>query len=150
MIFLWCEVRQMLFYDYNKRNYLLPPGCKDLIDLLRLEQEKGQFLSFVGEEELPEGSQPKPWILPSQPKKSKVSSSESQANPATTGSFREVEIPESITVSALAQLVGKKPFHIIADLMTIGVFATLHSDVAFEAAEKILKNYGLIAKKAGG
>ena len=140
----------MLFYDYNKRNYLLPPGCKDLIDLLRLEQQKGPFLQYVGEEDLPEASQPKPWILPSQHKKSKAPAPESNPNPLPAGSFREVEIPESITVSALAQLVGKKPFHIIADLMTIGVFATLHSDVTFEAAENILRNYGLIAKKTGG
>jgi hypothetical protein len=136
----------MLFYDYNKRNYLLPPGCKDLIDLLRLEQQKGQFLLYPGQEELPEASQPKPWILPSQQKKSKAS----EPMPAAAGSFREVQIPECIAVSELAKLVGQKPFRIIADLMTIGVFATLHSDVAFEAAEKVLRNYGLIAKKAAG
>ena len=137
----------MLFYDYNKRNYLLPPGCKDLIDLLRLEQQKAQLLPYLGEEAAAEiGQSVMPWKLPSKHKKGKVSEPTSSSAPAPASSFRELEIPESISVSALAELVGKKPFHIIADLMTIGVFATLHTDIPFEAAEKILKNYGLIAK----
>jgi len=139
----------MMFYDYNKRNYLLPPGCKDLIDLLKLEEMKPPFpLLDVGQSPLPQAGQfVTAWKLPGKHKKAKPSAA--QSTPAPTGSFREVEIPETIAVSALAEIVGQKPFHIIADFMAFGVFATLHSEVQFEAAAKVLRKYGLIAKKAG-
>lgn len=137
----------MMFYDYNKRNYLLPPGCKDLIDLLKLEEHKPPVLSESPEDLSPEMAQFfTPWKLPSKEKTAKPA----QADPAGSGSFREVEIPPSISVRALAELVGKKPFQIIADLMEVGMFATVNEMVSFEAAGAVLKRYGLIAKPAGG
>jgi len=30
--------------DYMKRGYLLPPGCKDLIDVLKLKEKKQQAM----------------------------------------------------------------------------------------------------------
>src|SRR6185503_10877362 len=29
-----------MFYDYSKRGYLLPPGCKDLVDVLKLKADQ--------------------------------------------------------------------------------------------------------------
>ena len=134
----------MMFYDYNKRNYLLPPGCKDLIDLLKLEELK-PIIPEGAEDLSPEMVQfLTPWKLPSKEKKAKPA----QADPAGTGSFRQVEIPQSISVLALAELVGQKPFQIIADFMALGVFSTAHELVSFDAAATLLKKYGLIAKRA--
>jgi len=133
----------MMFYDYNKRNYLLPPGCKDLIDLMKLEEHR-PIIPEGAEDLSPEMVQfLTPWKLPSKEKKAKPA----QADPAS-GSFREVKIPQSIAVSKLAELVGQKPFQIIAEFMGLGIFTTAHALVSFEAAAMLLKKYGLIAKRA--
>jgi translation initiation factor IF-2 len=139
----------MMYYDYNKRSYLLPPGCKDLIDLLKLEQQK----------------KPLPIKLPMHPaetafipgvdeflgvwklKKKKPTKSET-ASPASGTSLREVTIPETILVMELAKVAGQKPFKIIADLMEIGVFANMKQKVRFDSASRVLKKYGITAKKA--
>src|SRR6267154_2101993 len=92
---------RMMYYDYNKRSYLLPSGCKDLIDLLRLEQEKKQLpmklpMMQAGLGFIPgTGELIGPWKL----KKSKPK--EPETGSAETGtSTREVSIPETIVVMA--------------------------------------------------
>jgi hypothetical protein len=140
----------MMYYDYNKRSYLLPPGCKDLIDLLNLEEQKKLF-SFrlpklpgsLGGEIFIAGTQEilGPWKL--KQKKSK----EPEAEPFIVPPGSEVVIPEQILARQLAKIAGQKPFKIIADLMEIGVFANVNQSIAFEAASRILKKYGIIAKK---
>jgi hypothetical protein len=137
----------MLYYDYNKRNYLLPPGCKDLIDLLRLEEQKKQRPSiqlpylqsgdmFAGNEEIFG-----PWKL-KKPKEPEPSP------PAKERPVRQVTIPDEVFVLELAKIAGQKPFKIIADLMEIGIFANMKQKVRFEAAAHVLKKYGIVAKKA--
>src|SRR5437867_3789063 len=117
------KVFGMMYYDYNKRSYLLPPGCKDLIDLLRLEQQKKQLpIQFPmlkpGESDVL-GTQEilGAWTL--KKKKSKEPSMDSLSIP----SIKEVRIPDEILVRELANVAGQKPFKIIADLIEIGVFA---------------------------
>jgi hypothetical protein len=138
----------MMYYDYNKRSYLLPPGCKDLIDLLRLEQQKRRpsvqlpmlqsgDMFMAGIEEVFG-----PWKL----KKIKTKDPET-ASPGIP-SIREVAIPDEILVRELAKVAGQKPFRIIADLMEIGIFANVKQKIGFDAASRILKKYGITAKKA--
>ena len=132
----------MMYYDYNKRSYLLPPGCKDLIDLLRLEQQKKQMLKpgesyVVGTQEILGA-----WKL----KKKKPK--EPGIDWLSIPSIREVAIPEKILVMELAKVAAQKPFRIIADLMEIGIFANVKQEIGFEAASRVLKKYGIIAKKA--
>ena len=141
----------MMYYDYNKRSYLLPPGCKDLIDLLRLEeQKKGSTIQLPmlpglkGGEIFIAGTQEilGPWKL--KKKKSKEPADELLNTP----SIREVIIPDQILVRELAKIAGQKPFKIIADLMEIGVFPNVTQMIGFEAASRVLKKYGIVAKKA--
>lgn len=140
----------MMYYDYNKRSYLLPPGCKDLIDLLRLEEQKKRspfkfpMLPTESVDYLPSTQEfIGPWKLKkNKPKKPETISTESGTIP------REVVIPETILVMELAKVAGQKPFKIIADLMEIGIFANVKQKVKFEAAERVLKKYGITAKKA--
>jgi hypothetical protein len=143
----------MMYYDYNKRSYLLPPGCKDLIDLLRLEEHKNQLstqlpplpgLSGIVKGETFIASTQEvfaPWKLK---KKKSKEPDESLSVP----SIREVVIPDEILVKDLAKIAGQKPFKIIADLMEIGIFANVTQKIGFETASRILKKYGIIAKKA--
>lgn len=136
----------MQYYDYNKRSYLLPPGCKDLIDLLKLEEHKKQRTSielplisgdmFVGTEEFFG-----PWKLKKKPK-------EPEPKPASAEKpVREVAIADEVFVLELANIAGQKPFRIIADLMELGIFANVKQKVRFEAAAHILKKYGIAAKR---
>ena len=105
-------------YDYSKRGYLLPKGCKDLIDVRKLKDEhtaapQKQFI-------------PKPL-------------------PPVIG---ELVIPGNLSVADLAALLKQKPFHVIADLMAIGVFANLNQKVEFDAMSKVARKYGYIARRA--
>ncbi|HSU53154.1 MAG TPA: translation initiation factor IF-2 N-terminal domain-containing protein [Candidatus Dormibacteraeota bacterium] len=132
----------MMFYDYSKRGYLLPPGCKDLIDMLRMEQSKNAMPLYQFGESLEESQEPAPWWdFKSKPSKKKSAFS----SPKTE--LGEITIPEKISVAEIAAMIGQKPFKIIADLMQMDVFTTLHADIDFEVAAKVLRKYGLIAKK---
>jgi hypothetical protein len=144
----------MMYYDYNKRSYLLPPGCKDLIDLLRLEEQKKRaslqlpmlqgLPGLHGGETLIAGTQEILGAWKLKKKKSK----EPKADPPGIPTLREVVIPDEILVVDMAKLAGQKPFKIIADLIELGIFANVTQKVGFEPASRILKKYGVIAKKA--
>jgi hypothetical protein len=145
------KVFGMMYYDYNKRSYLLPPGCKDLIDLLRLEEQKKRqaiqlpmLPGFHGGEIFIAGTQEilGPWKL--KKKKSKEPEPDSLKIP----SIHEIAIPDEIPVMELAKIAGQKPFKIVADLMEIGTFANVYQKIGFEAASRVLKKYGIVAKRA--
>ena len=93
--------------DYTKRGYLLPKGCKDLIDVIKLQ---GPANVHVPQ---PPGQ---PWV----------------------GGV--------MAVSELAALLGQKPFVIVADLMELGIFATVKQQVPLEVVCKVAKKYGCIVK----
>jgi hypothetical protein len=120
-----------MHYDYSKRNYLLPHGCKDLIDVLKLEKQQTELHASTL------GSLSTIWKLPK------------QTEGAGTADFREVVISDKVSIIELAMIVGKKPFKIIADLLQLGDFVSMKEDVDFETAAKLLRKYGLVAKRPG-
>jgi hypothetical protein len=61
----------------------------------------------------------------------------------------KVVVDDGITASKLAVAVKQKPFQKVADLMEVGVFATLHSRLPFDAASKVARKYGYLAKQIG-
>src|SRR5947209_12379503 len=77
-------------FEHFERGYLLPKGCKDLIDVINLFQEKRN-----------------PTIL------LKAVSTPSDPEPQSKG---DLLVSEPITVRELALLLKEKPFKIIADL----------------------------------
>jgi hypothetical protein len=83
-----------------------------------------------------------PWKL------KKKKSKEPPAQPTVVPPISEVTIPDEIVVLQLAKIVGLKAFKIIADLMKLGIVANVHQPIAFDTASRILKKYGIIAKKA--
>jgi len=127
--------------DYMKRGYLLPPGCKDLIDVLKLKEKKQQAM-LTGLLQLPPlpkvfGTTLKPWKPMSVGKPTPL--------PAVKG---EIIIPAVTTAGKLAALLGQKPYLIIADLMELGIFANVTELLDFEAISKVARKYGFIVKKA--
>ena len=108
-------------YDYTKRDYLLPEGCKDLIDAWKLEAQK---------KALEQQRTSKPVLPPL---------------PPIVG---EVVIPAHTTVQQLASILSQKPFRIIVDLMEIGVFANVNQELDFDTISKVARRHGYTAKNA--
>jgi hypothetical protein len=112
----------MMKFEHFERGYLLPDGCKDLIDAINLRaQQKAK--TFLGPVEAP-----------------------SMLAPTLHG---ELLVPELTTVAQLAALLKQKPFKIIADLMELGVFATLNQLLSFKAIYQIAHKYGYAARRSG-
>jgi len=109
----------MLSADYSKRGYLLPKGCKDLIDVINLQ--KSAKLQW-------------PWQV----------AQSSTESPPVTGA---IVVREGISVGEFAALLGQKPFKIIADLMELGIFASLKQVVDFETMRRLARKYGYEAKR---
>ena len=123
----------MLKFEHFERGYLLPKGCKDLIDVIRLQEspETGVFPKL-------------PLLLP--------------IKPQTGGFLKPVAAPppmkgdllvrDHATVRELAVLLGQKPFKIIADLMELGVFANVNQPLGFEVISQVASKYGYVAKRS--
>ncbi len=119
--------------EFMRRGYLLPEGCKDLIDVLKLKARSGHSMEL---------SELKPQIFNF---KSKPQAPPTPAPlPPVT---REIVVPEKTSVAQLAALLGQKPFRIIADLMQIGVFTTLNQVLDFETIARVARMHGSSAKK---
>jgi hypothetical protein len=107
----------MMGPDYTNRGYLLPAGCKDLIDVIHLEAQQKEKCQ-VGD-------------LPGVP-------------PPITS---EIFVTTATTVGEMARLLGQATSAIMADLMQIGVFATPQQVIGFEAISKVARKYGYLAKR---
>src|SRR5574341_286947 len=57
----------------------------------------------------------------------------------------KIEIPASIVIRDLAQVVGKSPIDLIKKLMSNGVMATINQSVDFDTAAIVVAEYGLEA-----
>ena len=121
--------------DYSKRDCSLPPGCKDLMDVLRLQKRKPTKADLVEIK------------LHAMVKKSGMLPPKAEAK--QTPSFAAIiEINDPVTVRDLAALLGRKPFEIIADLIDITGMAAVGQPVTFEVAAEVAVKYGYIAKRA--
>ena len=123
--------------DFMARGYLLPPGCKDLIDVLNLKQEASR--GFVDISTL-KFSNLKPPVWKLKP---------IEASKPPSPIVGEIVIPEKTSVGQLAELLGQPPFQIMADLMEIGVFAGVHQVLGFGTIARIARKYGFTARKTG-
>ena len=101
--------------DYNKRGYLLPDGCKDLIDIFKPKVKKRQA-----------------------PKRTEVL-------PTIIG---EVTILGQTSVGQLATLLGQHPSRIIVDLLELGVYSCVTTQLEFRAIYMVARKYGYKAKHA--
>jgi hypothetical protein len=106
--------------DFMKRGYLLPEGCKDLIDVWKSKGRK--------------------------PVKPKLAAPATPASlPPITG---EMMVPASMTVAELGAELTQTPYQIVADLMELGIFVTVKHQLDFESISKVLRKYGLVARRA--
>jgi hypothetical protein len=106
--------------DFMERGYLLPEGCKDLIDVFKLKPKHETK------------HQSRPTSAPPAPL------------PPIAG---EIIIPQKTSVLDLARLLNQKPFRIVADVMQLGIFAIVKQTLDFEIISSVARKYGFIAKR---
>jgi len=62
-----------------------------------------------------------------------------------SGNGNQIELPASIVIRDLAQVVGKSPIDLIKKLMSNGVMATINQSVDFDTAAIVVAEYGFEA-----
>ena len=147
--------------EFVNRSYLLPPGCKDLIDVLNLKT-KQQALSAWMFDASKHKAQPVK-LSPSKLehfvealKKSKLSllnfELKQPALPPAAAALPpivgELVVPAETTVLQLATLLGQKPFQIISDVMELGLFVFPSDGLSFEIISKVARKHGFLAIRA--
>ena len=103
----------------EKPRYLLPDGCKDLIDALRPERES-------------EPADPVDTAAPTSP-------------PRAAPLPASITISDPVLVRDLAAALHMKPFEIIRALMKHDIFAHQHSEIEFTQAFSICADLGVVA-----
>lgn len=121
-----------------KRGFLLPKGCKDLIDVLKLRpQQRAEPHPIVPPEELNLKPQVAKFEPPQPPPKQL-----SVPLPPIVG---EIVVPWQTTVSKLAAILGQKPLQIIADVLQLGFFVSAKDLLTYEIVSCVARKYGFIA-----
>ena len=104
----------------EKPRYLLPEGCLDLNDVIRL-QEKAATVSRLEERPASSPSNDLPFCI---------------------------TIPDPVAVGDLAGLLHMKPYKLISALIQFHVFASVKSEITFETASMVCAYLGVAVKKA--
>jgi len=106
----------------EKPRYLLPDGCKDLIDVIRHQQKDEEDCD--SDPEITFGDEMLPHDLPA-----------------------SIELPELITVHDLALALHGQPYRIIAVLMENRIFSNIYTKIDFATASLVCKHYGVTPHK---
>lgn len=136
------------------RGYLLPAGCKDLIDVLNLKSGQSQLHPA----QLIDLSKLKLKLSPPQLnqlldalKKLKQQLEPKQPFPSPPAPLPpikgEMVVPAETTAAQLAALLGQKPFQIVADVMDLGFFVTANDPLSFEIIFSVARKHGFFAIK---
>ncbi|MCX6850384.1 MAG: hypothetical protein NTY98_15805 [Verrucomicrobia bacterium] len=111
-----------LFLEFDKPRYLLPEGCKDLYDVILLQEQAAAGGSAL---------------------KRHVSMPASESTPPVC-----ITISGLVTVGALAHLLQVKPYRLICTLIKFKTFACITSVISFDTAAKVCAYYGVAVHKA--
>jgi hypothetical protein len=117
-------------FENFERGYLLPKGCKDLIEVIGLRAHSKILLK-----------------LPLLHSNAQTGTSAKPASPAPAMKG-DVFVSDQTTVKELAALLREEAFKIIADAVQLGIFATLNQPLGFKAISQIVQKYGYTAKRA--
>ncbi|MCX6855320.1 MAG: hypothetical protein NTV80_10495 [Verrucomicrobia bacterium] len=113
------------------RFLLLPDGCKDLIDALRLQQQQG---------EVPEVAYPHVLVTAAEPT---TASEPPQALPSS------VTLTDPVSIRDLASALHLKPYKVVYTLIRLKIFVSdLDAELDFDTASMVCSHYGVAATKA--
>ena len=105
------------------RFLLLPDGCKDLIDALRLPQKQGDA-SGLADPHISFSAAEPPQELPS-----------------------SVTLPDPVSIRDLASALHLKPYKVVCSLIRLKIFASLNAELDFNTASTVCSYYGVAATK---
>ena len=111
----------------ERREYLLPSGCKDLIDVLKSKTKKSPYARAAAP----------PLIKLTVPWKSK-----SKVKPLPS-----VFLSNTVVVRELASALGIKLYRLIDLLKEMKVFTSVNQRIPFYMAAKVAKQFGFLAQK---
>ena len=111
----------------ERRQYLLPSGCKDLIDVLKSKTKKSPYARAAAP----------PLIKLTVPSQSK-----SKAKPLPS-----VFLSKTVVVRELASTLGIKLYRLIDLLKGMKVFKSVNQRIPFYVAAKVAKQFGILAQK---
>jgi len=118
MSYEWAVDEDLTLSDSEKPRYLLPEGCQDLNDMIRLQEAAarggGALNAHAMESALPVC----------------------------------ITISGLVTVGALAYLLHVKPYRLICTLIKFKTFACATSIISFDTAAKVCAYYGVAVHKA--
>ena len=145
--------------DFMNRGYLLPPGCKDLIDALKLNVQTPPFPASLIDTSAITSKLTPPHLEQLIKKLNKLMPHiqkfeapvlhkiEATALPPVLG---QLVVPAKTTVNGLAALLGRKPFHIATDLLELRVMAAGDEVLTFDVISKVARKYGFPSDSSGG
>jgi hypothetical protein len=119
--------------EFMKRGYLLPDGCKDLGDVLKVK-----------------GQKPLPWrsVKPSPEMLKKWDALKTFLASATKVPVQGVlMISKRTSITQLAVMLNLKPLQIVEELSKLGFSLSPNNEVSFETAALIVRNHGFLAKR---
>jgi len=103
---------------------LLPPGCKDLIDVLNLQK---------AESGIPQGQ--KSHLIFKKPSQ--------KERPV-------IHLPSQVVVKELAAVLGAKLYKVISLLKEMKVFTSVNQKLPFYVASKVARRYGYAVQRKVG
>jgi len=145
------------------RGYLLPPGCKDLIDAMNL---KAVLPGSPGRSGFIDFSYLTPQVVKLMQKlspkqldhllevfiKGKLQMVKLPLSPQPAGGLSplasQIVVPPETTAAQVAALLGLKPFQIVADVLELGFFVTAKEPLSFEIISSVARKHGFLAIKA--
>jgi hypothetical protein len=107
----------------SKRDYLLPSGCKDLIEVLKLDAKKMDTFGPVTVKSFPH-------------RKAKVSKPP-----------RTVFLDKVVVVKDLARALGIKLYTLVAVLREMKIFTSVNQKVSFHTAAKVARRFRCSAER---
>jgi hypothetical protein len=143
-------------HDFMNRGYLLPPGCKDLIDVLNLKRMQPASQSSIYLSKLNQKLTPKQMVQWSefvkkfklQLMKLKLENPFPKPAVALPPVVGQIVVAAETSVAQLAALLGQKEFQIVADVMMLGFLVTDESLLGFEVVSKVARKHGFFAIRA--
>ncbi|MCF7788301.1 MAG: hypothetical protein K9N47_19415 [Prosthecobacter sp.] len=103
--------------DSEKPRYLLPEGCRDLYDVIRLEEREAEM----------------------QKQRAALSEALTKQDCLT--------IPDPVKLTDLAAMLLLKPYQLISVLIKLNIFTNPQAEISFEIASKICARLGVETKR---
>jgi len=114
--------------------YLLPEGCKDLIDVLRRQHRRTRSSRKNESERSEAKAKENPPSIPKSAAKEPITKS--------------IAIPDPVIVHDLATILQLKAFQVLGVLLQMNILVNINQSVDFQTASSVCAHFGVTATRA--